>query len=82
MLNGFSGKLFPIDLTENEAAVIAHKVDYRVELLVDKAAFIAHNCNSNDCARAVILLLNFGNRNIKPALEPAYQTFHNASFAL
>ncbi len=56
-----SGEFFPLDLAENEPAVIAHKVDNRVKLLVYKPTFITHNGNSDNTSGAVVLLLNFGN---------------------
>ena len=73
---------FSFDLAEIESAVILHKVDDFVELLVYEDGFVRDYSNSDDGAGFAVIMVDFGNRDIESALESADNAFDDASFLL
>jgi hypothetical protein len=73
---------FPLDLAQVEPAIVAHKINDSVELLVDEVGIIADYRYADDGHGLVVLMVNFGNRDIESAFEPAYKALDYASFSL
>ncbi len=69
-------------MSEVEPAVIAHKTEDRIELLIDEAGLVADNCNADDRDTFAVLMIDFGDRDIKSALEPPDDALDNAPFSL
>ena len=66
LLKGFS-----FDLPEEEPPVVPHKIKNRIELFIDKAGLVADNSNTENGYALAVLMVDFGDRDIEPALEPA-----------
>ena len=69
-------------MSEIEPAVVAHKIENRVELSVDELGIVADYCNADNGDAFAILVVHLRDRDIKPALEPADQAFNDAPLAL
>jgi len=75
-------KCFALDLSEKEPAVIPHKIENRIELLLDEAGVVADNCNADNRDILAVLVIDFRDRDIEPALEPTDDALDNAPLAL
>jgi hypothetical protein len=70
---------FPFDCPQIEAAVVTHKSYNGFELAVDKRIVIARHCDTNGGDKLAVVVLNLGNGNIKPALQPADYALDDAA---
>ena len=73
---------FALDLSEIEPAVITHKTENRIELLVNELSIVADNCNADDSNGFAVLVVHFGYRDIEPALKPANEALDYTPLAL
>ena len=73
---------FAFDVSEVESAVIPHKIEHRIERLLDEAGLIANNCYPDHCNALAVLMVDFGYRDIEPALEPADKALDDTPLAL
>jgi hypothetical protein len=51
-------KRFSLDFAEIKPAVVSHKINDGIELLVNKAGFAANNGNADDRACLAVLMFN------------------------
>lgn len=59
-------------MAQIEPAVVTHKVNDGVELLVYKVRIVADYRYTDDGKGLIVLVVNFGNRDIESAFEPPY----------
>ena len=69
-------------MSEVEPAVVAHKAEDCIELLVDELSIVADHGNTQNGDTFAVLVVDFGNRDIEPALEPPDKAFNDAPLAL
>jgi len=50
---------FAFDSSEIEPAVVAHKTDNRIELLIDELRLVADNCNPDNRDVLAVLMIDF-----------------------
>ena len=62
---------FSFDLPEEEPPVVPHKIENRIELLIDELGVVADNWNTDNSDGFAVLVVHFRYRDIEPALEPA-----------
>ena len=67
----FLRESFPFDLTQIEPAVVTHKINYRVELLVYEVGVVADYWYTDDGEGLAVLVVNFWNWDVESAFEPA-----------
>ena len=75
-------KGFAFDQTEVAPAVIPHKIENRIELLVYELSIVADNCDADNSDAFAVLVVHFRYRDIEPALEPPDEAFNDAPLAL
>jgi len=73
---------FSFYFSEVESAIVTHKLDDGIELLVYEARIVRDHCDSDNGARFAVLMVNLRNRNVKSAFQPADKAFDDASFIL
>jgi hypothetical protein len=73
---------FTFDLSEEEPAVVPHKIQNRIELPVNELSIVADHSDTEHGDTFAVLVVHFRYRDIEPALEPADEAFNNAPFAL
>ena len=69
-------------MSEEESPVVAHKTEDRIELLIDKLSIVADNCNPDDSDGFAVLIIDFGDRDIEPALKPPDHALDDTPLAL
>ena len=52
---------FALDIAEVESAIVTHKIDDGIELLVDEARVVGNYCSGDDGVCFAVLMLNLGN---------------------
>ena len=72
----------PFHMSEVKASVPAHEIDYRVQLLIEKASVIGYHSNPDDRGHLNVLKIDLGYGYIEAALETADQTFDDAPLFL
>ena len=73
---------FSFDLSEIKPAVIAHKIQDRIELLVNELSIVADHSNTEHGDTFAVLVVHFRYRDIEAALEPTDEAFNDAPLAL
>ncbi len=58
---------FPLDLSEVESAVVLHKLDDGVKLLIYKDAVIRYHSSSDNRRGLAVLMVNLGNGDVESA---------------
>ncbi len=64
-------KRFSLDLAEIESAIVAHKINDGVKLLVYEVCVVTDYWYTDDSTGLVVLMVNFGNWDIEPAPQSA-----------
>ncbi len=73
---------FPLDLSEVESAIVAHKINDGVELLIYEVCVVADYWYTDYGAGLAVLMVNFRDWDIEPAFQSAYYTLDDTSFSL
>jgi hypothetical protein len=71
---------FTFDCAEVEPAVVAHKIGNGFELAFDKRFVVADDSDTESSDEFAVVVVNFGNRNIESALQPADDAFDDTAF--
>ena len=68
-------------MAEIESAIVAHKINDGVKLLVYEVGVVADYWYTDDSTGLVVLMVNFWDGDIEPALQSADQAFNDTSFS-
>ena len=71
---------FAFDVIEIESAVVSHKVGDGFELAFDETFIVADNGDAESGDFLTVVMVNFGNGGVEPALQPADDGFDDAAF--
>lgn len=80
MHNKSNAKGLAFDCAEIEPAVVAHKIGDGFELAFDKGFVVANDGDAESGDDFAVVVVNFGNGYIEPALQPADYAFDDAAF--
>jgi hypothetical protein len=78
-VNKLNAESFPLDCSEVEPAVVTHKGCDGFELALDKGIIIADHGDADGGDKLAVVVVNFGNGYVEPALQPADYAFDDAA---
>ncbi len=70
---------FAFDIAKIEPAVVAHKAGDGFELTFNKGFVVARDCDSENGDFLAVVVVDFGNGYVEPALQPANYGFYDAA---
>jgi len=73
---------FALDLAEVESAIVTHKLDNGIKLLVYESRIVRDHCDRDNSTCLAILMVNLCNRYIESAFQAADKAFDDASLIL
>jgi len=78
--NTSDAESFTLDCAEVEPAVVTHKSRDGFELAFDKRIVVADDGDTDGGDKLAVVVVNFGNRDIESALQPADDAFDDTAF--
>ena len=69
-------------MSEEETPVIPHKIKNSVELAFYELSLVADDCDADNRDALAVLVIDFRDRDIEPALEPPDDTLDDTSLSL
>jgi len=79
-VNASDAENFAFDCSEVEPAVVTHKSCDGLKLAFDKGLVIGDDGDADGGDKFAVVVVNFGNRDVESALQPANNAFDDTAF--